>query len=108
MPVYRTLSAFLIALLFLVSVASPPARSQPTNPPGLLLSGALIGTPATAGDYIFWKERDADRATISGYNLASGTRFLVAQSVEAMSAIASDGATVVWSVATTFELTPSL
>src|SRR5262245_12765360 len=98
MPVHRSPLSLLIVLLFLAQTTAAPARAQPTNPPDRLLTSALVGTPIAAGHYIFWKQRDAEQLAIHGYNLATSTRFVVAQPADALAAIASDGTAVVWTM----------
>src|SRR3954451_11599135 len=96
MPTHRSLTPFLIALLALMGIVGPPARAQAAPAPDRLLTNALVGAPLAAGQYIFWKERGAENVALYGYDLASSTRFLVAQPVDATAAIASDGTIVAW------------
>jgi hypothetical protein len=88
----------LLALFTLVGAIVAPARGQAPDTADHLLTGALVGEPAAAGRYIFWKERDADQLTIYGYDLASRTRFPLAQPADPTSALASDGVVLAWTV----------
>src|SRR5689334_10225799 len=97
MPIHRSLAALLFALLILADAVAP-AHAQPVNPPDRLLTDMLVGAPIAAGQYIFWKQRDADQLALYGYDLATGTRFVVAQPADALAALASDGAVVAWTV----------
>jgi hypothetical protein len=94
MPTHRSLIAILIALLALTGTTGPPAHTQPA--PNRLLTSALVGAPVAAGQYIFWKERGTEQVALYGYDLATNTRFLLAQPANASAAIASDGAIVAW------------
>jgi hypothetical protein len=96
MPAHRSLIPILIALLALTGTTAPPARTQPANPPDQLLTSALVGAPVAAGQYIFWKEHGAEQVALYGYDLATSTRFLLAQPADATAMIASDGAIVAW------------
>src|SRR3954453_3030449 len=99
MPTHRSLTPFLIALLALIAIVGPPARAQAAPAPDRLLTSALVGAPVAAGQYIFWKERGAEHVALYGYDLATSTRFLLAQPADAISALASDGAIVAWTSA---------
>jgi hypothetical protein len=94
MPAHRSLVPLLIALLALTGATGPPARAQAA--PDRLLTSALVGAPVAAGQYIFWKERGAEQVALYGYDLATSTRFLLAQPADATATIASDGAIVAW------------
>src|SRR6266508_3172743 len=96
MATQRTLIPILIALLALTGIASPPIRTQPAPARDRLLTSALVGTPVAAGRYIFWKERGAEQVALYGYDLATSTRFLLAQPADATATIASDGTIVAW------------
>jgi hypothetical protein len=96
MPTHRSLIPILIAFLALSGTASRAARAQAA--PDQLLTSTLVGEPVAAGRYIFWKERGAEQVALYGYDLATGTRFLLTQPADA-TAIASDGAMVAWTSA---------
>ena len=96
MPTHRSFIPILIALLALTGAAGLPASAQPTPAPDRLLTGALVGAPVAAGQYIFWKERGAEQVALYGYDLATSTRFLLAQPADPTATIGSDGAIVAW------------
>ncbi|HEU5101333.1 MAG TPA: hypothetical protein VFU22_20060 [Roseiflexaceae bacterium] len=96
MPRYASPFRMLFALSALVAAIVTPARAQNVIPPDYLLTPALVGTPVAAGQYIFWKQQELDRLALYGYDLATRTRFLVAQPADPTAALASDGTHVAW------------
>src|SRR3954451_15177003 len=96
---HRTLTLLLVVLLALTGITAAPAGTQPAPVPDQLLTSALVGAPVAACQYIFWKERGAEHVALYGYDLATSTRFLLAQPADAASTLASDGAIVAWTSA---------
>src|SRR5690349_6560297 len=88
-----------IGVLASMFSASHVAIAEPgTAQPAALrrISSAALGSPALAGDQVFWREAQGQRTSIRGYDLGANAPIGVAVRDGAILDLAADGRRVAW------------